>query len=304
MHTISPRGPGATLEDNVRRVSDELLKTVEFYNNNHPQSPLSPATSLLLTGELSANAAACQLIQAEIGHPVEPLKLPLKLPHDLPAASFATNIGLALKKLPLKSATNGDATYFCDINLNILSGQFGIKTSWFRLPNILLSLAILTGLGLLLPLSQLGSQADAEATRLQTELTGITQELNQAKVLADEAKQIEDQTKKIIADAETARQEYQYFSSISGDFALNLKLVTDVLPPGAYFTSVEMGKNQVTVKGEADNPFTVVAYVTALEALGKFSDVRITSIDDSKSTAPGAKEVASSGVSFNVAISK
>jgi Tfp pilus assembly protein PilN len=152
-------------------------------------------------------------------------------------------------------------------------------------------------------MSQFAGQTDAEATRLQTELTGITQKLNQVGAIADEAKQIEDQTRKIAADAETARQEYQYLSGISGDFSLNLKLVTDALPLGAYFTSVAMGKNQVTVSGEADNPFTVVAYVTALEALGQFSDVRITSIDNSKTT-PGAEGTTGTGVSFNVAISK
>ena len=42
MHTINPRGEGATLEDNIRRLVDELSKTVEFYNINHPQNPLSP----------------------------------------------------------------------------------------------------------------------------------------------------------------------------------------------------------------------------------------------------------------------
>jgi len=303
MHTITSRGPGATVEDNVRKLSDELLKTVEFYNNNHPQSPLSPTASLFLTGELSANADTGELIQDEVGHPIEPMRPPLKMPHDLPAASFATNIGLALKKLPQKSVTNGDSSYFRDINLNILSGQFGIKTSWFRLPNVLLLLAILTCLGILFPMSQFAGQTDAEAIHLQTELTGITQKLNQVGALAGEAKQIEDQTRKIAADAETARQEYQYLSSISGDFSLNLKLVTDALPTGAYFTSVAMGKNQVTVSGEADNPFTVVAYVTALEELGKFSDVRITSIDNSR-TIPGAEGTTGTGVSFNVAISK
>lgn len=294
MHTISPRGPGATMEENIRKLADELLKTVEFYNNNHPQSPLSTTASLLVTGELSADVATRELISAEVGHPVEPLKPPLKLPPDLPAASFATNIGLALKKLPVKPATNGKGTYFRDINLNILSGQFGIRKSWIRLPLVLLFLAVLTGLGLLLPMNQLRSQTDAETTRLQTELAGLNQELNQATLLADKAKQITDTTNKVIADTETSRQEYQYILSAGGDFAYNLKLVTDALPSGAYFTSVEVGKNQITMTGGADNAFKVVGYVNALEALGKFSDVRITSINDG----------ASAGVSFNIIISK
>jgi Tfp pilus assembly PilM family ATPase len=43
MHTITPRGEGATLEDNIRRLSDELLKTIEFFNNNHPRNPINTA---------------------------------------------------------------------------------------------------------------------------------------------------------------------------------------------------------------------------------------------------------------------
>jgi Tfp pilus assembly protein PilN len=302
MHTIIPRGNGATPEDNIHLLSDELLKTVEFYNNNHPQNSLSPTTSLLVTGEMSASAAT-QLISNEVGHPIEPLMPPLKLPHDLPAASFTTNIGLALKKMPLRP-TDGKATRFRDINLNILTGKFGTGTGWLKLPHILLSLAIVAGLGLLLPMSQLRSQAGAETVRLQTELTGVNQELNQAQQSANEAKQFEDTIGKITADAERIRQGYQYILDKSGDFAPNLTLVTNALPAEASFTSVKIGQNQITVGGEADNSFSVVSYVTALEALGKFSEVRIVSINENKSTGDSKKETNSTGVTFSIAISK
>ena len=42
IHTISPRGEGATLEDNIHRLADELTKTAAFYQSNHPEAPLSP----------------------------------------------------------------------------------------------------------------------------------------------------------------------------------------------------------------------------------------------------------------------
>jgi Tfp pilus assembly protein PilN len=304
MHTITPRGPGATLEENLRRLIDELLKTIEFYNNNHPQSPLSPAAPLLVTGELSADAAIGGLISAEVGHSVEPLKTTLKLPADLPAVLFATNIGLALKKLPVKTVTDGDSTYFRDINLDILAGQFGVRASWLRLPLVLLFLAVLTGLGVLFPINQLNNQADAEAARLQTELTGLNKELEQTALLADRAKQVTDATNKVISEAEAARQEYQYLIGTGGDFAYNLTLVTDALPPGAYFTSIDVGKNRINVAGGADNPFTVISYVTALEALGKFSDVRITSINDAAGTGNSTLQAPAGGVSFGVVIGK
>jgi len=150
---------------------------------------------------------------------------------------------------------------------------------------------------------QLGSQADAETTRLQTELTGIGQEIDQALLAINEAGQIEDTIDEIVTDAEAAQQEHQYILGKGGDFAINLKLVTNALPSEAYFTSIETGTAQITVAGEADNSFTVVSYVTALEALGKFSEVRIAWIDEIKGTGDETAEAESTGVSFRIVIS-
>ena len=304
MHTITPRGEGATLEDNIRLLVGELSKTVEFYNSNHPKNPLSLTTPLLLTGELTVDTTARELISAEMGYPVELLTPPLELPPDLPAALFATNLGLALKKLPLKSFAKGEATLYRDINLNILSGEYGIRTHWIKLPHILLSLVVVAGLGLLLPMDQLRSQAVVETTRLQTALTGVSQELEQAVLLVEEAEQIEDTIDKMVANAETTKQEHQYVLSKGGDFAYNLKLVTNAFPAKAYFTSVEVGTDQITVVGEADSPFMVVDYVMALEALGKFPEVRIVWIDESKSTGDDTTEAERAGVSFKVFVSR
>ena len=147
-------------------------------------------------------------------------------------------------------------------------------------------------------MNQLRSQADVETTRLQTELTGVNQELNQALSSVDKAKQIGDTIDKIMADAAAAKQEHQNILNKGGNFAYNLGLVTGALPTGTYFTSVGIDANQITVKGEADNSFKVVGYVEALETLGKFSEVRIVSIEESK------VEAASTRVSFNIVISK
>lgn len=304
MHTITPRGEGATLEDNIRLLVSELSKTVEFYNSNHPKNPLSLTTPLLLTGELAVDTTARELISAEMGYPVELLTPPLELPPDLPVALFATNLGLALKKLPLKSVATGEATLYRDINLNILSGEYGVRTRWIKLPHILLSLVVVAGLGLLLPMDQLRSQAVGETTRLQNEMAGVSQELEQAVLLVEEAEQIEDTIDKMVANAETTKQEHQYVLSKGGDFAYNLKLVTNAFPAKAYFTSVEVGTDQITVVGEADSPFMVIDYVMALEALGKFPEVGIVWIDESKSTGDNTTEAERAGVSFKVVISR
>ena len=88
--------------------------------------------------------------------------------------------------------------------------------------------------------------------------------------------------------------EHQYLLSRGRDFASNLKLVTNALPPGAHFTHIEIGTRRITVEGEADSAFTVISYVMALEAVGEFSEIRIAEI--------AANE--SAGVSFSIVITK
>jgi len=297
MHTVTPRGEGASLEDNVRRLTDELTKTVEFYNGTSPGNPLSPTTPLLLTGELSAEVTASSLIQAEIDYPVEPLIPPLKLPPDLPLALYATNIGLALKKAPQKTDTG-----FRDINLNILSGKYRARAQPVLLRYMLLTLALVVAIGLLFPMSQLRSQAGAETMRLQTKLTKASQELRQAQLALNEAKQIEDTIDEVAADTEALKQGRQSILGKGGNFASNLRLVTGALPYEARFTFVEIGTDEITVKGEADSSFTVINYAMALEEQGGFPEVRIAGIDSSTETE--TTEAENTWVSFSIVITK
>jgi Tfp pilus assembly protein PilN len=278
MRTIAPVEAGMTTAENNRRLSDELAKIVEFYNNNNPQNQIDSNISILVTGELSANITAGELHIQDAGYSIEPLTTLLHLPEDLPADAFITNVGLALRELPLKSKSNGRETLFRDITVNIPSGQFGIKKRWFKLPHILLSLAIIAALGLLYPVNQLISHADAEAVRLQSDLTVIDQELNKSQLVAEQARQIEDKINKLTSDTETIVSNFQNITKLGGNYAYYLKLVNDALPAGAQFTSINIGKTDILVSGTVDNPFTVINYVLALETLGTFKDVRIQTI--------------------------
>ena len=284
MHTITPRGEGASLEDNIRRLTDEISKTVNFYNNSHPENLLSPTTPLLLTGELSADATTSQLIQAQVEYPVELLVPPLEFPPDLPVALYTSNMGLALKEVPQKTVSGGDATRFHDINLNILSGKYRATAHRVPVRRILLPLALIIAIGLLFPLYYVKSQATAETMRLQTELAGVSDALREELLVFNEAKQIEDTINEIVAAADTLKQEHRDILSKGGGFTKNLRLVTNVLPSKAYFTSIEINTSRIIVEGEADSSFAVISYAMALEAQQGLSEVRIAEIGESGST--------------------
>jgi len=280
MHTVTPRGEGASLEDNIEQATNELSKTVKFYNNSHPENPLSLTTPLLLTGELSSDATAGELMQEDIVYPVESLVPPIQFPTDLILASYTSNMGLALSKVPPQKGAKGDAVQLHNVNLNILSSKYQSRSKPLDARNMLVATAFAIIIALLFPLNQLNSQAGAMTAQLQNRLNTVSQELQATRHTTDEAKQIEDTISKIVADTDTMQEDHQRILGNKGDVTSNLELVANALPNGASFTHIDIGPEEITVKGEVNNAFTVISYINSLEKDGDFPEVRIAEISE------------------------
>ena len=97
MRTFIPRRGDMILEDNVRRLAGEIVRTVEFYNRDHTENPIAPDLPVFLTGELADNPDTSVIVQDEIEYPITPLLLPFAHDPTFPIASFAVNAGLALR---------------------------------------------------------------------------------------------------------------------------------------------------------------------------------------------------------------
>ncbi|HEY33650.1 MAG TPA: pilus assembly protein PilM [Dehalococcoidia bacterium] len=274
MHSVTPKGDGATIQDHVRQLADELSRTVKYYNSGHAENPLSVDTPLLLTGQLALDTATTELVQSEMEYPVRPLVPPLDFRPDLPVALYAANMGLALRKT---KATNG----FHDTQLNILAGTYPTKRLQISTRHVLAYLALGIIAGLLIPFFLIKSEAAAETVRLESEKEIKTQELFLAEKALSTAKadaaEVEAAISELNAILEELRQEYQAVLTTGGSFAENLDVVTVDLPPLTYFTSIEMNASTIRVEGTVDNPFTVLSYIDALEAEG-FADTRIAEI--------------------------
>ena len=277
MHSVTPKGDGATIQDHVRQLADELSRTVKYYNSGHPESPLSVDTPLLLTGKLATDTATSELLQSETEYPVRPLAPPLDFGPDLPVALYATNMGLALRKT---KPTNG----FHDMQLNILTGTYPSRHLQVSLRQVLAYLALAIIAGLLIPFFQIKSQAAAETIHLQSELDTVTQELFLAqKAYSDgvaDAAGVDAAISEVTATLEALRQEHQAILNTGGSFAGDLGLVTETLPSLTYFTSIEIDASSIIVEGTTDNPFTVLSYIDALGAK-QFTETRIAEIGES-----------------------
>jgi len=302
IHTINPSGKDATQEDNVRRLADELTKTTAFYQSSHPAGQLGPETPLLLTGELAAEPAVTGLLQTEVEYPVEPLVPPVEVPPEMPLPVYAASIGLALKKTPLKTSGT-PAVPFHDINMNILTGKYRkvkkpSRSPVYTLLGILLAVAVVG----LYPLYLARSGLIEENAASRTELYNINLEISTATLAAAEAVQTEE-TIGAITTAAAARQEANAaILEPRGSFSAELALVTDILPPQTAFISVAIETELITVTGEADSVFTVVAYADALEASGAFAEVRIARLDEVPPETEGV--IAGGEITFEVSITR
>lgn len=97
IRTVGLQLQAGEIEDKIRRLGEELTRTVKFYNDTHPE-PLAKSTPLCLTGSLAEEAMLSDVAEESVGLTREALDPPLDCPPDLPVAKFMVNIGLALKE--------------------------------------------------------------------------------------------------------------------------------------------------------------------------------------------------------------
>ncbi|MBI2852599.1 MAG: pilus assembly protein PilM [Chloroflexi bacterium] len=274
MRTTIPRGDGATLEDNIRRLTEEILRTIEFYNQGHPESPFNTAAPAFLTGELSGDATVTELVKDGIDHPVLPLEPPVKCPPDMPVASYAVNIGLALAKVPI--VLHGERPR--DVSLNILPDRY--RGRGWSLKLIFFSLAATVAMIGLLPTYQLKIRNDAETTRLTGELAAVTQELRQVRLAMNKESALKDDVAKAEAAVKTLEAEHQAILARRGEFTNALGVVTGLLPAGVRLRSIVLSSGQITLEGEMNSPADAVSYAKAFEKEGSFPRVSITMVSE------------------------
>ena len=98
MRSVPQMAEDESPEERVEKLSQELTRTVQFYDDAHRQSPLPPETAVYATGMLFENAAIRELLAERVRYPVVLPQPPHELPDEFPVASFAVNLGLAMKR--------------------------------------------------------------------------------------------------------------------------------------------------------------------------------------------------------------
>lgn len=124
MHTMIVGSEELLLEKRAQKLTDDLSRTVSFYNNAHPEHPLSSETPAFLTGEMVNDPKVVDLVQKNIDYPVESPALGVKFSPDLPVPQYAVNIGLALREMLPRKRDKAALSHSCSIKVNVLPVQY------------------------------------------------------------------------------------------------------------------------------------------------------------------------------------
>lgn len=311
MHTVTPKSESSSLEDKITQLVDELNRTINFHNITHPEKPVAPDTSLLLSGSLALEEPVAERMSQGTGYPVAPFTARLPLPADLPVTLYAANFGLILKRKVRKTPTGRDADAFYDIDIDLFNARRRILARPMSRRNLLLPAVLLIFALLLIPLYSGRNNAIAGTARLQAEMDRLSRNLRLARTQNDAAIQAEAGIQKLMVETGSLKKGYELVAGRKDDAAI-IQFIAVMASGLAEYSSINIGPDGITVEGKVASRPAVIQYVRLLEKYSKFSAVRIalieeegntgTGTDTDKSGSASGKEGAGKGVSFRVVI--
>jgi len=283
MRTVTSRAEGMTLEDRVPQLTDELARTLQFYNSSYPDHPLGPTTPVFLTGLLADDDAACDLVKAAIDSPIETFIPSLKCPLELPRAQYAVNIGLALRQASSRKTANPGTARLTVVNPNVLPQRYGpqrISPTSILYPLIAMGLA-----ALLFFMYQWRVDVGTEIANISNELVSVNRQIDKMReVTITTAAAID------VTEAEADRLEGERESILAAlstsNLSHSLQLVLDAVPEGVQITSIHQTAEQISLGGDADRESSVADYVLALERTGVFSTVYVAPLSEGDDDTP------------------
>jgi hypothetical protein len=96
MQTVLVQSENTVTEDRVKRLTEDLFRIVEYFNDNHLGQTISADVPVYLTGGL-VDAEITRLVKSSTGREVLSPDVSLKMPEDISLQKYAVNIGLGLR---------------------------------------------------------------------------------------------------------------------------------------------------------------------------------------------------------------
>jgi type IV pilus assembly protein PilM len=270
VRTVSFPEESQSLADKMLVVKDELNRTVQFYNSNNPDRPVSTGATLIVSGGLADEPELYQSLAEELGFKVSVLSSPLKCLKQLDPSRYLVNIGLALKEL------TGEAGPLI-ANINTLPIPYKPRqVSLGRLMSIPATAAAI-GLILLLVMTVQDTAASINSVQNQLDFTNLLLGKKQAqkRELTESLAVMEQKVSDIETDCSKFTTALNGLDKkgdlINGDLEATVDNVVD----GLVLGGIGHSGGQLNITGRVESEQEVLEYVRKLDTTGRFTEITI-----------------------------
>ena len=273
---LSLPGEAESLSERLPTITEEIDRTIAFYNSSHQEKPLDSTVPMFVCGDLAQAPDSWQSLAGKSACPVSILPSPVESPEGFNPNEFMVNIGLALKELlPEKGEAN-----FSLVNFNALPEVHLPKA--IRLSNILVPIGLTIGIGLLLYMGFLVYNKTTYISVLRSELAPIesliAQENEGIATLREQVQQMEPQIAALEATTGIFDTTFTSLGEVREEVDGDLSQIVSLLPGKADLTGVNHMGDTVTVSGISPGEYSIFKYARDLRAGDRFSMVIISSI--------------------------
>ena len=249
-------------------ITDDLARTIEFYDSKNPESPLVPSVPIYVSGELADEPEICQSLSDRLGRSVMRLSLPVSYPLGSYPSRYTVNLGLAIKRFPAKSNSASLVA-----GMDILPPAYQPKS--FSFTRVLAVTGAVIAVALIVSQITMIRINAAGINTMNDNLETITRLVEQKQLQQIEAAQALSR-EKLSQDAFTTA--LQTLNNQRDEFNLGLEIVTSYLPIGVALSSIIHDSNELTIEVQSASEDTVLQYARNLRANGTFSEATITNM--------------------------
>ncbi len=200
IHRLSLAGEVTSASERLSAITEEVNRTVDFYNSSHKENPLDSAVPMFVCSDLAEVPEGWQSLGGKLECPVSILPSPVESPDGFDANDFMVNIGLALKELWQER----EGANFSLVNFNALPEVYQPKG--VSLTSILSRVGVIVGIVLMIGMGFLIYSRAEYISLLRSQLApvnnSIATQIKEVATLQDQIKQVEAQLGPLAARAE------------------------------------------------------------------------------------------------------
>jgi type IV pilus assembly protein PilM len=246
-------------------ITDDLARTVEFYDSKNPENPLVPSVPIYVSGELADEPEICQSLSDRLGRSVTRLSLPVSYPLGSYPSRYTVNLGLAIKELSSKSNSASLVA-----GMDVLPDAYRPKS--FSFTRVLAMTGVVIAVALIVSQITLIRINASNINTMNDDLETISRLVEQKQLQELQAAQALSQVK-ISQDIFITALETLNNRCIQ--FNLGLEIVTSYMPNGVSLSSITYDNKELTVEVLSDSEDAVLEYARDLSANDTFKSVTI-----------------------------